>query len=190
MLSETAKISWVARYNLLLCSLKNEAFGTNQVLFWRKNFYYWCQNQSEKWLESIAHLQLRNLCVARTKFPANVLEMLCSVRVMSCHYISLKKGKLSQKKYLFTHSDGCNETVDGNCSIWKAMCFSAERCIDSYKSFDSKLALSDNVDMFWSKEFWSPNSPDLNLLDYYVSSNWKDHKQVSASQCDIIKDRY
>jgi len=22
--------------------------------------------------------------------------------------------------------------------------------------------LSDNVDMFWSKEFWSPNSPDLN----------------------------
>ena len=50
--------------------------------------------------------------------------------------------------------------------------------------------LSDNVDIFWSKEFWSPNSPDLNLLDYYVWSNWKDHKQVSASQCDIIKDRY
>ena len=30
--------------------------------------------------------------------------------------------------------------------------------------------LSDNVDIFWSKEFWSPNSPDLNLLDYYVWS--------------------
>jgi len=28
--------------------------------------------------------------------------------------------------------------------------------------------LSDNVDMFWFKEFWPPNSPDLNLLDYYV----------------------
>ena len=88
---------------------------------------------------------------------------------MPLHF--LKKGKLSQKNYLFTHSDGCNETVDGNCSVWKAMCFSAGRCIDSYKSFDLKLALSDNVDMFWSKEFWSPNSPDLNLLDYYVSSN-------------------
>ena len=24
--------------------------------------------------------------------------------------------------------------------------------------------------MFWSKEFWPPNSPDLNLLDYYVWS--------------------
>jgi len=30
--------------------------------------------------------------------------------------------------------------------------------------------LSDNIDMFWSKEFWPPNSPDLNLLDYYVLS--------------------
>lgn len=30
--------------------------------------------------------------------------------------------------------------------------------------------LSDNLDMFWSKEFWPPNSPDLNPLDYYVWS--------------------
>lgn len=28
--------------------------------------------------------------------------------------------------------------------------------------------LTDNVDMFWSKDFWPPNSPDLNPLDYYV----------------------
>lgn len=26
--------------------------------------------------------------------------------------------------------------------------------------------LSDNVDMFWFKEFWPSNSPDLNFLDY------------------------
>ena len=49
--------------------------------------------------------------------------------------------------------------------------------------------------------FWSSNSPDLNPLDYYVWSTtsmkedyyyivWKSHKQVSASQCDVIKDRY
>ena len=30
--------------------------------------------------------------------------------------------------------------------------------------------LSDNVDMFWFKKFWPPNSPDLNPLDYYVWS--------------------
>jgi len=26
--------------------------------------------------------------------------------------------------------------------------------------------LSDNIDMFWSKELWPPNNPDLNSLDY------------------------
>jgi len=26
------------------------------------------------------------------------------------------------------------------------------------------------IDLFWSKEFWPPNSPDLNPLDYYVWS--------------------
>jgi len=30
--------------------------------------------------------------------------------------------------------------------------------------------LSENIDIFWSKEFWPPNSPDLNLWDYYVWS--------------------
>jgi len=30
--------------------------------------------------------------------------------------------------------------------------------------------LSDNIDMFWSKEFWFPNSPDLNPLDQYIWS--------------------
>ncbi len=28
--------------------------------------------------------------------------------------------------------------------------------------------LSVNLQMFWSKEFWPPNSPDLNPLDYYM----------------------
>jgi len=30
--------------------------------------------------------------------------------------------------------------------------------------------LSDNIDIFWSKEFWPSNSSDLNPLDYYVWS--------------------
>jgi len=50
--------------------------------------------------------------------------------------------------------------------------------------------LSDNIDMFWFKEFWPPNNPDLNLLDYYMWSCWKSHQQVQASQCDVYKDRY
>lgn len=51
--------------------------------------------------------------------------------------------------------------------------------------------LSDNVDMFWSKDFWPPNSPDLNPLDYYVWSviervtNKSRHPNVTSLQTAI-----
>ncbi|KAG5345241.1 DYH1 protein, partial [Acromyrmex charruanus] len=45
----------------------------------------------------------------------------------------------------------------------KAICF-------THTSHLIQNWLSDNVHMFWSKEFWPPNSSDLNPLDYYVWS--------------------
>jgi len=39
--------------------------------------------------------------------------------------------------------------------------------------------LSDNIDMFWSKEFWPPNSPDLNPLNYYV---WSVERVINKSR--------
>jgi len=51
--------------------------------------------------------------------------------------------------------------------------------------------LSDNIDMFWSKDFWPPNSPDLNPLDYYVwgvverDSNKAKHPNVASLQAAI-----
>lgn len=51
--------------------------------------------------------------------------------------------------------------------------------------------LSDNMDMFWSKEFWPLNSPDLNPLDYYVWSvvervtNKSRHPNVTSLQTAI-----
>jgi len=50
--------------------------------------------------------------------------------------------------------------------------------------------LSDNIDMFWSKEFWPPNSPDLNPLDHYVWSVVERVTNKSRHPNDIIKDRY
>lgn len=46
--------------------------------------------------------------------------------------------------------------------------------------------LSDNVDMFLSKEFWPPNSPDLNPLDFYVWS-WDDLQQIQTPKYRIIE---
>ena len=64
--------------------------------------------------------------------------------------------------------------------------------------------LSDNVDMFWSKDFWPPNSPDLNSLDNYVWGVIKRHtnkcrhpninslraaieSEFTAMKCDQLK---
>lgn len=56
-----------------------------------------------------------------------------------------------------------------------------------------KLAklVSNNLNMFCSKEFWPPNSPDLNPLDYYVWSvigrvyNKSKHLNVASFQTAI-----
>jgi len=61
----------------------------------------------------------------------------------------------------------CKRAVDGNCCVWKAIRFSAG---PAHTNHLVQNWLLDNIDMFWSKEFWPPNSPDLNPLDYYVWS--------------------
>jgi len=84
--------------------------------------------------------------VARTKFLANV-HMLGIVSsesdIMPPHSImsslSLKKEELSQKKFLMDVVK--MNVVNGKCGLRKAICFSAEWCISSYESFDSKLVL-------------------------------------------------
>ncbi|QQP40066.1 Transposable element tcb1 transposase, partial [Caligus rogercresseyi] len=41
----------------------------------------------------------------------------------------------------------------------------------SFKELQTDLVQnwrSENLDMFWSKEFWPPSSPDLNHCDYYL----------------------
>jgi len=48
---------------------------------------------------------------------------------------------------------------------------SAGRAAPAHTSYLVQNWISDthNIDMFWSKEFWPPNSPDLNPLDYVWS---------------------
>jgi len=50
--------------------------------------------------------------------------------------------------------------------------------------------LSDNMEMFWSKEFWPPNSPDLNPMNFYVWNVIERDQQIETSQRDISPGRY
>lgn len=50
----------------------------------------------------------------------------------------------------------------------------------------------ENMDMFWSKDFWPPSSPDLNPLDYYCwgvierESNKRAHNSIDSLRASII----
>jgi len=92
--------------------------------------------------------------------------------------------------WLVARSDRYSEAVDGNRGVRKAICFSAGRCIGSYESFDSKLALRQRRYVLVQGILVSqqPRFKSLRLL--CMEYSWKDHKQVLAFQCDIIKDRY
>ena len=88
------------------------------------------------------------LIVVRTKIPANV-HVLGVVSnegdVMSPNFFK-KREIITKEVYLRVLMDLIKP--DGNYSVRKAICFSAE-CIDSFESLDSKLT----VDVFWSKAF-------------------------------------
>lgn len=169
MLSEAARIKRVARYNLLLCSLKNEAAGRVRFFSDEKisTVDAKVNRKNDSWL---AHDLEDAPVVARTKFPASVhvLGVVSSEGdVFPPHFF--KKGETVTKvvylRVLTMVVMPWMETVtSGRPYIFQQ---------DGAPAHTSHLVqkwLSDNVDMFWSKEFWPPNSPDLIPLDYYVWS--------------------
>ncbi|CAK9827593.1 Transposable element Tcb1 transposase [Anthophora retusa] len=190
MLSETAKTKRIARCNLILCSLKNEAAGRLRFFSDEKIFTVDAKvnRRNDRWL---AHDPADVPVVARTKFPASVhvLSVVSSEGdVMPPHFF--KKGETINKevylRILSTTVKPWMETIaSGRSYIFQQ---------DGAPAHTSHLIqnwLSDNVDMFWSKDFWPANSPDLNPLDYYVwsvikrVSNKSRHPNVASLQAAI-----
>ena len=123
--------------------------------------------------EMIAGLHtVQRMCpvVGKSKFPASV-HVLSGVSnkgdVMPPHFF--QRGEtITKKVYL-----GVLQTV---VKPWKDKVAAGTPYVfqqDGEPAHNSNLVqawLASNVSMFWSKEFWPPNSPDLNPLDYYVWS--------------------
>ncbi|KMQ88024.1 transposable element tcb1 transposase [Lasius niger] len=129
--------------------------------------------------------------VARTKFPASVhiLSVVSSEGdVMPPHF--LNKGETVTKEvYLRVLTTLVKPWMDTVAS-GKPYIFQQDGA-PAHTSHLVQNWLSDNVDMFWSKEFWPPNSPDLNPLNYYVWSviervtNKLRHPNVASLQAAI-----
>jgi len=169
MLSEAARTQRIARCNLLLSSLKNEAAGRVRFFSDEKIFTVDAKvnRRNDRWL---AHDPEDVPIVARTKFPASVhvLGVVSSEGdVMPPHFF--EKGQTVTKEVYL-------RVLTNVVKPWMVTVVSGRQYVfqqDGAPAHTSHLVqnwLSDNVDMFWSKEFWPPNSPDLNPLDYYVWS--------------------
>ncbi|CAK9801851.1 hypothetical protein ANTQUA_LOCUS3033 [Anthophora quadrimaculata] len=104
----------------------------------------------------------------RTKFPAHVhvLSVVSSEGdVMPPHFFN-KGENVTKEVYLHVLINVVKPWME-IVSSGKPYVFQQDGA-PAYTSHFVQNWLSDNVDMFWSKEFWTPNSPDLNPLDFYV----------------------
>jgi len=102
--------------------------------------------------------------VARTKFPTNVhmLDVVSSESdVMLPHFFE-KEETVTTEVYLRVLMDVVKPWMKTVAS-GRPYVFQQD---DAHMSHLIQNWISDNVNMFWSKEFWPLNSPDLNPLEY------------------------
>lgn len=117
--------------------------------------------------------------MARTKFPASVhvLSVVSSEGdIMPPHFFQ-KGENITKEVYVRVLQTVVKPWIDivasGRPYVFQQ---------DGAPAHTSHLAqnwLSDNMSMFWSKDFWPPNSPDLNPLDYFVWSVIERHSNKS-----------
>ena len=166
-LSEANKVKRVQRCGLLLNSLKHEAAGRLRFFSDEKIFTIEAKinRQNDRWLaRDPADVPI----MGRSKFPASVhvLSVVSSEGdVMQPHFF--QKGETVTKEvYLRVLQTVVKPWVD-NVSKGRPYVFQQ----DGAPAHTSNLVqewLLKNLDMFWSKNIWPPNSPDLNPLDYFV----------------------
>ncbi len=189
-LSEEMKAKRVAKCALLLASLKHAASGRVRFFSDEKIF---CIDQkvnrrNDRWLakdpEDVP-------VVGRRKYPASahvLLVVSSKGDVMPLHFFE-KGEKVNKEVYLnvlqTVVKPWMDETAGETPYVFQQ---------DGTPAHTSHLVqnwLSDNLDLFWTKHFWPPNSPDLNPLDYYVwgvlerDSNKSSHQTVEELKAAI-----
>lgn len=189
MLSKAARTKRVERCNLLLCCLRNKAAGRLRFFSDEKIFTVDAKikRKNDRWLaEDPEDVPI----VSRTKFPANV-HVLGVVSnegdVMPPHFFN-KGENVTKEVYLNVLMNVVKPWMEKESG--KPYVFQQDGA-PAHTSHLVQNWLSDNVDMFWSKEFWPPNSPDLNPLDFYVWSvvvritNKSRHPNVASLRASI-----
>lgn len=85
------------------------------------------------------------------------------------------KGEINCKKLVCACSGECGKPWMVNAAYGRSHVFQQDGA-PAHKNNLVQNWLSDNVDMFWSKEFWPPKDPDLNPLECYV---WSSDEEIT-----------
>lgn len=190
-LSEATKAKRLERCNLLLTSLKHAASGRIRFFSDEKIFTIDAKvnRRNDRW---IARDPEDVPVVGRTKFPASlhVLLVISSEGdVMPPHFF--EKGQTITKEVYQNVLANVVKPWMEQVAVGRPYIFQQDGA-PAHTSHFVQNWLADNLEMFWSKEFWPPSSPDLNPLDYYAwgvlqrQTNRCAHDSVDSLRTAII----
>lgn len=191
LLTEPMKAKRLAKCNLLLSTLKHEASGRLRFFSDEKIFTVDASfnRRNDRWLaqdpEDVP-------IVMTTKHPASLHVLLVVSSegdVMPPHFFD-KGQTITSQVYL--------EVLQTVVHPWITQVAAGRPYVfqqDGAPAHNSRIVQNwcdEHLDMFWSKEFWPPSSPDLNPLDYYCwgvierESNKRAHNSVDSLRAAIV----
>lgn len=167
LLSDATRNKRLERCHILLSSLKHSAAGRLRFFSDEKIFTVDAKinRRNDRWL---AHDPSDVPFVGKTKFPSkiHVLSVVSSEGdIMAPHFF--QTGETITKEVYLHVLQTVVEPWMNSVSCGRPYVFQQ----DGAPAHTSHLVqgwLSEHVSMFWDKDMWPPNSPDLNPLDYYV----------------------
>ena len=191
-LTQALREKRLAKCSLLISSLKHEASGRLRFFSDEKIFTVDAKinKRNDRW---IAQNPEDVPTIGHFKHPASVHVLLVVSSegdVMPPHFFK-KSQTISKEVYV--------EALATIVKPWITQVAAGRRYIfqqDGAPAHTSRLVQNwcdEHLDMFWSKDFWPPSSPDLNPLDYYCwgaverHSNKRTHPNVE-SLCNAIID--
>lgn len=169
MLSEANRMARMERCGKLLQSLKTQA--ARRIRFFSDEKIFTVNEKHNRQNHRCTVSCPEDACVVpKTKFPASVhvLGVVSSEGHVMPPYFFKKAETVTKEVYLevlqTVVKPWMDKVSDGTPYVFQ------QDGAPAHTSGKVQERLSLNVSMFWPKDFWPPNSPDLNPMDFYVWS--------------------
>ena len=190
LLTETMKAKRVTTGTKLLSSLKHEATGRIKIFSDEKIFTVDSKTNRRN-TRCLCQFPDEVPIAMKTKFPASVMVLgvvTSNGDVMPPHFFG-DKEKVNTEVYIKALEEVVKPWVE-EVTAGASYVFQQDSA-PAHAAKKTQEWCEENLDMVWTKEFWPPNFPGLNPLDYYVwgeverQSNKKPHNSKEALKTAI-----